>query len=182
MKESTTSLVFSEGKNLNYLIPVLLCGIASIISFIFFFPLGIILAIASVLLGIIESGLEFNAETMEFRRFKSLLGSSWGKWIKIPDPDSFHLYLSVESHSYRTPIMSTPAYYGRGSTVQSKSITYDVKVYTKTDQWIDIYEFSSYKLALQLLKKLRELESFEVTDHIALKLEENQQKRANRRR
>lgn len=181
MKTSTT-LILSEGKNLNYLIPVLLCGIASAIGFIFFFPLGILLAIAAVLLGIIESGLEFNTETMEFRRFKSLPGFSWGKWVKIPDPDSFHLRLSVESHSYRTPMMSSPAYYGRGSKVQSKSITYDIKVHTKTDQWIDIYEFSSYKMALQLAKKLRELESFEVTDHIALKLEENQQKRMNKRR
>lgn len=182
MKTSTT-LVLSEGKTLNYLIPIIFCAIAAVISFVLFLPLGIILAIVTVLLGIIENGLEFNSETMEYRKFQSLFGFFWGSWSKINDPDSFHLRLSVDSHSYRTfSMISNPSFYGRDTTSQSKTITYDVVLHTKADQRITIYEFSSYKLALQLAKKLRELESFEVTDHIALKLEENQQKRMNRRR
>lgn len=182
MNKTSTTLVLNEGKTLNYLIPVLLCGVASVISFVFFFPLGILLALACILLASIEGGLEFNAETMEYRKFQSLFGQTWGSWLKIKGHESFHLRLSVENHSCRTPMLAAPAFYGNASKSTSKSIIYDVQVLTKTGQYQDIYEFSSYKMALKLINHLRALESVEVIDHIALKLEENQQKRMNRRR
>ncbi|TSJ47880.1 hypothetical protein [Fluviicola chungangensis] len=182
MNQASTPLVFSEGKTFNYLIPLLFCGIASAISFVLFFPLGIILAVTCVLLGSIESGLEFDAEKMEFRKFQSLFGFKWGNWRKINHPDSFHLYLSIENNSYNTPMLTAPAFYGSGPTVKSKSITYNVAVYTKRDEKIVIYEFSSYKMALSFMNHLRALTSYEVVDHIALKMQENQQKRMNRRR
>jgi hypothetical protein len=182
MKQTSTTLILSEGKTLTYVIPIVFCAIAAIISFVLFWPLGVILAIICISLALVESGLEFNSGTMEYRRFKSVFGTTWGSWVKIKDPDSFHLRLSVESHSYRTYTMGTsPTYYGNGAAT-SKSITYDVQVLTKTDQWVDIYEFSSYKLALKLVKHLSEAGSIEVVDHVALKLEENHQKRMNRRR
>lgn len=182
MNQTSPTLVLNEGKTFNYVIPVVFLAIASIISFVFFFPLGILLAIVCAAFALVESGLEFNSGTMEYRRFKSVFGTTWGNWIKIKDPDSFHLRLSVESHSYRTYTMGTsPTYYGNGAAT-SKSITYDVQVLTKTDQWVDIYEFASYKLALKLVKYLNETGSIEVVDHVALKLEENHQKRMNRRR
>lgn len=182
MNQASTILVFNEGKTFNYLIPLLFCGITSAISFVLFLPLGILLAVACILLGSIESGLEFNTEKMEFRKFQSLFGSKWGSWKKITDPDSFHLYLSVENNSYNTPMLTAPAFYGSGPTVKSKSITYIVAVHTKANEKIVIYEFSSYKMARQLIKHVSALNSVEVIDHIALKLEENQQKRMNRRR
>ena len=182
MNKTSTTLVLNEGKTLNYLIPVLLCGVASVISFVFFFPLGILLALACILLASIECGLEFNAETMEYRKFQSLFGQTWGNWVQIKDPESFHLRLSVESHTYRTPMLASPAFYGNASKSTSKSITYDVQVLTKNGQHLDIYEFSSYIMALKLVKHLQVLESVEVIDHVALKLEENYQKRMNRRR
>lgn len=182
MKQNTSTLVISEGKTMNYLIPIIFCGIAALISFVLFFPLGILLALVCILLGLIETGLEFNLEAMQYRKFKSLIGFTWGSWTKIQSPESFHLRLSVENTTYRRFVQSTsPAFYG-GSTASSKSITYDVMAHTKTDEWIMIYEFSSYKMALQLVKKMRELESIDVTDHIALKLQENEEKRMNRRR
>lgn len=182
MNQTSPTLILNEGKTFNYIVPVIFLAIASIISFVFFFPLGIVLTIISIALALAESGLEFKLETMEYRRFKSIFGSMWGNWVQIKDPDSFHLRLSVESHSYRIPMMSSPAYYGRGSVSTSKSITYDIKALTKTGQWIDVYEFSSYKMALQLMKHLQKAGSIEIVDHLALKLEENQQKRMNRRR
>lgn len=182
MNESSI-LKLSEGKTLNYLIPIIFCALAALVSFVLFWPLGILLAVICILLASIESGLEFNTEIMQYRKYQALFGNSWGKWIKIQDPDSFHIRLSVESFSYKTfGHLSTPAYYGRGTTAQSKSITYDLLCLTQNDHWITIYEFSSYKLALKAARKLGELESVEVIDHIALKLEENQQKRINRRR
>jgi hypothetical protein len=182
MKKTSTPLVISEGKTMIYLIPIVFCGIAALISFALFIPLGLLLTLVCILLGLTEIGLEFNLETMEYRKFKSLLGSTWGDWIKIPNLDSFHLLLSVESASYQRFTQATsPSYYG-GSVASSRSITYDIMAHTKTDEWLIIYEFPSYKMALQLVKKMRELETIEVTDHIALRLEENQQKRANRMR
>lgn len=182
MDQTSRTLVLNEGKTLNYLIPVLICGIAAAFCFVFFPLWGILFAIAAILFGLVENGLEFNLETMEYRKFESLFDSKWGEWKKIQDPDSFHLVLSVENNSYKTPMLSAPAFYGNGPAVKSKSITYDVKVHTKTNQTIQIYEFSSYLTALKLLKHLRSLESFEVIDHVAIKLEENHQKRMNRRR
>ena len=80
-------------------------------------------------------------------------------------------------------MITAPAFYASGgSTVKNKTITYDVTVHTKSDQKIGIYEFASYKTALKLAACLSALETVEVIDHIALKLEENQQKRMNRRR
>lgn len=182
MNQTSISLVLNEGKTFNYVIPVVFLAIASIISFVFFFPLGILLAIICISLALVESGIEFKSDTLEYRRFKSVFGITWGNWVKINNPESFHLRLSVESHTYRTYTMGTnPTYYGNGRAT-SKSITYDIQVLTKTNQWVDIYEFSSYKIALQLVKHLKELGAIEVVDHIALKLEENQQKRMNRMR
>lgn len=182
MEQTSSTLILNEGKTFNYILPVVFLAIASIISFVFFFPLGILLALTCIAFAIVETGLEFKSGTMEFRKFKSVFGVTWGGWIKIKNPDSFHLRLSVESHTYRNYSMGTsPTYYGNGRAT-SKSITYDVTVLTKDNQWIDIYEFSSYKLALQLIKHLGELDSIEVIDHIALKLQENQQKRMNRTR
>jgi hypothetical protein len=182
MKQSSTTLVLNEGKTFNYVIPVVFLAIASIISFVFFLPLAIILTIACIALAMVESGLELKSETMEYRKFKSVFGITWGNWVKIKDPDSFHLRLSVESHTYRTYTVGTsPTYYGNGRAT-SKSITYDIQVLTKTGQWVDIYEFLSYKMALRLVTYLRDLKTIEVVDHIALKLEENQQKRMNRMR
>lgn len=183
MKQTSTTLILNEGKTFNHPIPVVVFAIASIISFVFFFPLGILLALFCIAFAMIETGLEFNSETMEYRKFQSVFGVIRGKWVKIKNIDSFHLRLSVESHSYRTyNMMSNPSFYGRGATAQTKSITYDVMALTRDNQWIDIYEFLSYKMALQLVKHLRELDSFEVIDHVALKLQENQQKRINRMR
>ncbi len=182
MNQTSPTLVLNEGKTLNYLIPVLICGIASLISFVFFLPLGMLLALTCISLALIESGLEFNAGTMEYRKFQSLFGQTWGSWVQIKDPESFHLRLSVESNTYRTPMISAPAFYGNSPTASSKSITYDVQVLTKNGQHLDIYEFSSYIMALKLVKHLRALESVEVIDHVALKLEENYEKRMNRRR
>jgi hypothetical protein len=182
MKQSSNPLVISEGKTLTYLIPVVFCGIAALISFVLFWPLGILLALACIFLGMVETGLEFNRETMEYCKLKSVISFSWGTRKKLPDPESFHLRLSVESQSYRTYFPGTsPTYYGNAR-ASSKSITYDVMVHTQSDQWIILYEFPSYKLALQLIRHLQEMESFEVTDHIALKLQENQEKRAGRSR
>jgi hypothetical protein len=181
--KTTTTHVINEGKTLNYLIPTILCAIASLISFVLFFPLGILLIIICIQLALIETGIEFNGETLVYRKFKLIFGVKRGKWKNIPDPDSFHLRLSVESHTYKTyfPGGSGATFYG-GSNSTSKSITYDVLVHTKTGQWIILYEFLSYKRALQFMKHLSSLDKFEVTDHIALKLEENRQKRADRMR
>ncbi len=182
MNKTSTNLIINEGKTLTYVIPIVFCALAAIISFVLFWPLGIILALVCILLGLIETGLEFNRETMEYRKFKSLFGSAMGNWMKVKDPDSFHLRLSVESVSYQRVIQGTgPSFYG-GLSASSKSITYDILYLTQTDSWITVYEFSSYKSALKFAKYLRELETIEMIDHIALKLEENQRKRMNRMR
>lgn len=183
MNTNNTSLKISEGKTFSYLIPIIFCAIASIISFVVFWPLGVLLVGICISLGSIESGLELNTETMQYRKYQALFGSTWGKWLKIEDPDSFHIRLSVDTISYRTyGRLSSPSYYGRGPVSQSKSITYDLLYLSKDDRWITIYEFSSYKLVLKAAKNFLNLESVEVVDHIALKLEENYQKRMNRMR
>lgn len=183
MNESNPILKISEGKTFNYLIPFIFCAIASLISFVLFWPLGILLAIVCIVLASVESGLELNKESMQYRKYQALFGNSMGKWHQIENPDSFHIRLSVDSISYRTyGQISSPAYYGRNTISQSKSITYDLLYLSKNDSWVIMYEFSSYKLVLKAVKKLQELESVEVINHIALKLQENQQKRMNRMR
>lgn len=182
MKQASTTLILSEGKTLTYVIPIVFCAIAAIISFVLFWPLGVILTLICISLVLVESGLEFKWESMEYRKIKSLFGITWGNWVKINEVDSFHLRLSVETVKYQrvTPGSSTSFY--AGLPASSKSITYDFIYLTKSNSWVTVFEFSSYKLALQLVNYLRALETVEVIDHIALKLEENQQKRMNRMR
>ncbi len=180
MKTNTATLIVNEGKTFIYLIPIIFCSIASLISFVFFWPLGIVLAVISIILSLAETGLELDQQTMKYRSFKSLLGYMWGTWKKIPQPESFHLRLSVESESYRDYTFGASTNYYGGSTATSKSITYDVLVQTQSEKWITLYEFLSYKKALVVIRALEEMKTFEVTDHIALKLQENQARRARR--
>ncbi|WP_300663353.1 hypothetical protein [Fluviicola sp.] len=102
MNDQNPYFKISEGKTFNYLIPIIFCAIGSLISFVLLWPLGILLATACVLLGSIESGLEFNTETLQYRKYQSLFGDSWGKWLKVENPDSFHVRLSVDRISCRT--------------------------------------------------------------------------------
>ncbi len=179
---TTPRLTITEGKTLNYLAHAVFCGIGAIIGFALFWPIGILLAVACILLFLVETGLEFDPATLQYRKFKQLSGSRWGNWVPVTQPESFHLRLSVESETYqRYPLGTSPSYYGsRGAS--SKSLTYDIQVLNESGEWITIYEFLSYKLALRFLREIGNLERWEVTDHVALKLQENQQKRAARRR
>jgi hypothetical protein len=92
----------------------------------------------------------------------------------------FHITLAVESKTYRTtPYQTNAAWSSRSST--SRSISYDLSYVDELNLNTIVFEFQEYKLCTAIAKQLRQYSNYEVIDHVAIKLEENRQKRTNRR-
>lgn len=180
MKTTHQLLAVSEGKTMVYLIPGVLIIFLALPFIYFFFPVALALTVIAIVLFLVETGLEFDPEAQRFRRYKRLFASSWGQWHTMTEPVAFHLRLSVESRSfYALPYQPSPTW--NGGRASSKSVTYDLSYVNSLDQHFMIYEFQDYDLAKQMVKSIQALNSFEVTNHIALKLQENREKRMNRR-
>lgn len=180
MQTSTTpTCEINEGKIAHFLIPCVFLGIAALISFVFFWPLGIILTLICIGLASAESGLEFDSTDWKFRRFHKVFGKNMGKWKRLNNEGHFHLVLSVDVKNFNRLFPISNSYYGSAKS-QSKSITYNL-IFIPTDEAnIIIYEFESYKKLLVAARFIIETTKFEVTDHIAIKLEENRLKRNQR--
>lgn len=179
MKSTSKVLSVSEGMSLVYLIPgVLLIAVA--IPFLFFFPfVGLVLIVTAIILFLTETGLEIDLEQMNYRRYKNTLGIKFGLIKHLPEINEFHLRLAVESKTLRG--MIAPAGNWTNTTGKSKSITYDLSYINSMGEPVILYEFQDYDLAKKMLKQLYATEKFDVVDHIAIKLQENRAKRANRR-
>lgn len=182
MNSNANYLLANEGRTLLYLIPAVLLALIAIPFFFFFIPISFLLIAMTVLLTLVESGLELNTDTMQYRKFKSLFGNKWGQWKSLVDPSGFHLNLSVE-RSYRNNAFSSVAStsWNGSSTEIARSVTYDFSYDSSTSNRTIIYEFLDYDVAKKLVKQLSEITTIEVTNHIAIKLQENRQKRMNRR-
>ncbi|MNJ92010.1 hypothetical protein D3C87_96650 [compost metagenome] len=182
MTQTSTNLItVNEGRTLVYLFPAVFCGLGAIISFLFSLPLTIILTSLVILLSLVETGLDYNPFTQKIRRYKSLFGKKWGIWRQVANPEKFDLRLSVERaySNYAFSQVGSPGY-GRRSTEIAKSITYDLSYSTSKKKATIIYEFQKYKIAKQFIEQLEELNQQPVTDHIAIKLQENLEKRMQR--
>lgn len=178
MNTSTSTLTVSEGKTLVYLIPGVLI-IAVAIPFLFFFwPIALLLLTLAIILFTAETGLEIDLNEMKRRKYKSIFGNKFGIWVDLGEILEFQLKLSVESESIRNPFPVAGSWNNTSKT--QKSITYDLISVDNFSQRKIIYEFLEYKLAKKLLHELNAKGHFETTDYIAIKLEENREKRARR--
>jgi len=175
-------IVANEGRTLVYIIPAVLCAVAAIPLLFFFFPLAIVFIALTVFLSLVETGLEFNSETNSYRKFKSLFGSKWGEWKRLVDPIEFHLKLSIEREYSNNAFSSVGSTNWNGSSTEiARSVTYDFIYESNTVQHKIIYEFLDYDIAKRFLKEIHLNTSIPVTNHIAIKLQENREKRMNRR-
>lgn len=176
-------ITVSEGRSLIYIFPAVFCGIGAIISFWFLPLLSFLLIAAVILFCLTETGLDYNPNTQQYRKYKSLFGEKWGSWEQAVYPEKFELRLSVErAYSKRafSQIGST-TWYGN-STEIARSVTYDLSYSNSAEKSTIIFEFQSYKLAKQFITQLEALNAQPVIDYIAIKLQENYEKRMNRMR
>lgn len=185
MTTSTTPplLTVNEGRTLIYIFPAVFCGIAALISFFFLFPLAILLIGIVVILSLTETGLDYNPATYKYRKYKSLFGKKWGNWEQLINPEKFELRLSVERAYARSTFgnVGSTTWYGRSGEI-SRSVTYDLTYDNPTSQDTIIFEFQDYKIAKAFISQLEALNAEPVVNHIAIKLQENREKRMNRMR
>lgn len=182
-KTSKSLITVNEGRTLVYIFPAVFCGIAALISFFFLFPLAILLIGIVVILSLTETGLDYNPITHQYRKYKSLFGNKWGNWVQLINPEKFELRISVERAYARNTFsnVGTPTYYGRSGEI-ARSITYDLTYDNPTNQDIIIFEFQDYKIAKAFISQLEALNEQPVINYIAIKLQENREKRMNRMR
>lgn len=185
MTQTTTTplITVNEGRTLIYIFPAVFCGIAALISFVFFLPLAFFLIGAVIILSLTETGLDYDHSTQQYRKYKSLFGKKWGSWIQLHNPEKFELRLSVERAYARSTFGNVGAttWYGRSGEI-AKSITYDLTYDNPTSQDTIIFEFQDYKIAKAFILQLEDLNAQPVVNHIAIKLQENREKRMNRMR
>jgi hypothetical protein len=185
MNKTSTSLLIitvNEGRSLIYIFPAVFCAVGAIISFFFLFPLIFLLIPLVILFSLVETGLDYNPSTLQYRKYKSLFGKKWGSWNQLVNPEKFELRLSVErsfSRSAFSQVGSTS--YGTATEI-ARSVTFDLTYDNSTTQDITIFEFQDYKIAKGFLKQLEALNTQPVVNHIAIKLQENMEKRMTRRR
>lgn len=185
MKQTSTAsfITVHEGRTLIYIFPAVFCGIAALISFFFFFPVAIPLIALVVILSLTETGLDYDPTRQQYRKYKALFGKKWGEWHQLTLPEKFELHLSVERAYSRNAFSQVGSVnYGRQSTEIARSVTYDLSYSSAITKRQIIFEFQSYKIAKKFLLQIEDLGTFPVIDHIAIKLQENKEKRMNRMR
>jgi len=184
MNTTKNYLIAREGMTSVYLIPAVI-GFALAIPFFFFlWPVAFVLVPLSIILLTTETGFEYNLASNEYRSYKSLFGSKWGEWTTAMQPVRFDLRLSVEREYTTTPFsgIGNPGSFYGNSTEIAKSITYDLSYTNSRNQREIMFEFLDYDLAKKFIRELHEHGTVPVTNHIALKLQENQKKRMQRMR
>lgn len=182
-KTSASSLItVNEGRSLIYIFPAVFCGVGAIISFFFFFPLVFLLIPIVILLSLVETGLDYNPSSQQYHQFKSLFGKKWGSWDQLINPEKFELRLSVERSFSRSAFSQVgSSTYGQFTEI-ARSVTFDLTYDNHTSQDITIFEFQDYKIAKEFISQLEALNEQPVVNYIAIKLQENIEKRMNKRR
>lgn len=184
MNTAKNYLIANEGMSSIYIIPAVIGFALSIPFFFFLWPVAFVLVPLSVMLLTIKTGFEYNLASNEYRSFKSLFGAKWGEWTTAAQPSSFDLRLSVEREYSNNPFsgMGAPGgFYGNSKEI-ARSVTYDLSYSNNRNQREIMFEFLDYDLAKKFIRELHEHGTIPVTNHIALKLQENQKKRMQRMR
>lgn len=178
---STHLITVNEGRTLTFIFPAVFLGIGALISFFFFIPLAFMLIGMVILLSLVETGLDYNPSTQQYRRYKSLFGNKWGPWKQLENPSKFELRISVERAYNRSSFrnVGSTTWYGRSGEI-ARSVTYDLTYDNASKKDAIIYEFQDYTIAKQFVKQLESLNTQPVINHIAIKLQENLEKRMQR--
>ncbi len=182
MNTTKNYLVAKEGMSSVYLVPAVIGFLIAIPFFFFLWPVAFVLVPLSIILLTTETGFEYNLVSNEYRSYKSLFGTKWGEWKSAANPIEFDLRICVEKSSRAVPLTMAPAGNWNNSSTVSKSITYDLSYTNGKNQSEVIYEFLDYELAKKFIRELNEHGTIPVTNHVALKLKENQKKRMQRMR
>lgn len=164
------AITISEGKTNSLILPAVIGLFVGAVVCVFIPIAGVILLAFSISLFLATTGLEIDATDKRYRKYTSYFGLKWGVWHSAVSVISIDLKLSAENGTY----------YHRLGERSHKSITYDLIIEDSFDKAQTIYEFMEYKPAKQAIKAFAEALQVEMTDYIAVKLQENRLKRGNR--
>ena len=114
--------------------------------------------------------MEIDGSGKRFRQYTSYFGLKWGTWHSADPVIAINLKLSSENGTY----------YHRLGERSHKSITYDLITEDHSGKERTVYEFMEYKPAKQALKAFSAMLHVGMTDHIAVKMQENRMKRGSR--
>lgn len=164
------NIIISEGKTNTLIVPAIF-GILIGIGFFFFIPVaGLIILGVSISLFSATNGLEITNSGNGYRKYTDYFGLRYGTWHPLNSVGEVELKLSVDADTVRT-------YTGR---MELKSVTYDLIIELESGDKQPIYEFLEYKSARLALEQLATVLQVGSVDYVAIKMEENYQKRKNR--
>jgi hypothetical protein len=169
----------NEGKTNNYLIhgivvivtSFILAGLTSVTSQLLYIPAAV-LFIFAILLFAATNGLQLDIANEKYRRYGKIGNQIFGQWHPITEPVSAVLMLHAENAFRGTAPMM-----GRVSTLDTKTLTYDIQITDGFKKKHLIYSFLEYKKATQALKEIHEALNIPVQNKVAEKLAENKRKR-----
>lgn len=164
------SITISEGKTNSLILPAVLGLFVGAVVCVFIPIAGIILLVVALSLFLATTGMELSSTGKQYRKYTDYFGLKWGVWRSTDSVMSIRLKISSENGTY----------YHRLGERSHKSITYDLITEDQLGKQQTIYEFMEYKTAKQALKAFGQTFQVEITDHIALKMQENRLKRENR--
>ena len=170
----------NEGNTNNYLIQgivvivlsFIVAGLTSITSELLFIP-TILLFIFAILLFTATNGLQIDPANQKYRRYGKFGTQLFGKWHPITEPVSAVLMIHAENE-YRG---SVAPMIGKVTTLDTKTVTYDIQITDSFDKKHVVYSFLAYKKAKQALKEIHETCNIPVRNIVAEKLAENKRKR-----
>ncbi|MFK8045909.1 MAG: hypothetical protein AB8B72_10475 [Crocinitomicaceae bacterium] len=156
----------NEGLTNNYLVH----GVALLVftaplayfSFLFYVPF----VVFAVALFMSSNGLMIDKKNNRYRKYSNILGYKLGEWKPIKNIVSATLILSIER-------AKTNQSYLMGKKGITRSKTYDITLYTDTEETILMYEFLKYSKAIKALNAIELGFNIDIRDKVKEKLMRN---------
>lgn len=164
------TITISEGKTNSLILPAVIGLFVGAVVCVFIPVAGIILLAFALSLFLATTGIELSPTGKQYRKYTDYFGLKSGVWRSVDSLIAVDLKLSSENGTY----------YHRLGERSHKSITYDLIAEDQLGKQQTIYEFMEYKTAKQALKAFGEAFQVQITDHIAVKMQENRLKRGSR--
>lgn len=158
-------MIFSEGRNNNYLVQGIFLTLGVII--VSFLTGGLLAPLVFIPIGlfIATNGLEVDTRKGRYRVYGSFYGWRFGRWYSFSQPTGLRIALSTENFNF-------VGYAGTGGylpQMSGKSLTYNVFLETEQGEYL-LFESLSYKFAQSIAQGLGQKMKVPITDSIAEKL------------
>lgn len=129
-------------------------------------------AVFGVLLFSATNGLQIDTANNKYRAYGKIGTVKFGPWGSFETPVRAVLILHAENQQ-----LNSAPLIGKAASVNSKVVTYDIKLFDTLDTTYVLYDFLDYKNAKKALKGLQEAYDITVVNKVAEKLAENRQRR-----